>query len=556
MNLAKNLHESDAIYLVPLGGLGEIGMNLMALVHKGRAIVYDSGVLFPEPNSLGIDLIVPDIEFFKEYSLKVDGCVFTHAHEDHIGSIAFLYDQLGHPPIYATAYTFGMFEERLQQHSNFKREHFRRILLDKSFKVGAFEFEPLRVTHSMSECLGFAIKTPQGKIVHTGDFKIDQDPIDGYSFQEDRFKQLGDEGVLLLMSDSTNVESEGWTRSETELHESLRKIILGIKSGRIFVTMFSSNIPRIRGLLKIAKEAGRKVSFCGRSVVSNVELARQMKLLEFSDEDIFPARNADQFLPERTLFISTGTQAEPRSAMMKMAMQIHPDIQLGEGDTVIFSSRHIPGNEKKISTLFNQIYRCGARVIDYRDEFVHVSGHAQQDELKSVLGWVKPKYFLPVHGEYRMLVRHGELARENFPQTQTLVAENGDVLELKENSFKLLTKVTSGKIFYDENRNLLPDDVIRDRKKLGQNGLLVIDAVVRQKDNRLVAGPEIQVMGIPNLVDLVNLREEIRSYLDDFRRGDELDSEAAEEEIRLIARRFYRKAMGIKPVVISRIYQL
>ncbi len=556
MNLDKLLHESDALYLVPLGGLGEIGMNLMALVHKGKAIILDSGVLFPEPNSLGVDLVVPDIDFFKEYDLIVEACVFTHAHEDHIGSIAFLYDQLGQPPIYATAYTFGMFEERLQQYSSFKRDRFRRILLDRKFSIGAFEFEPLRVTHSMSECLGFAIKTPIGTLVHTGDFKIDRTPLDGYSMQEERFKELGNEGVLLFMSDSTNVESEGWTQSETELHQSLRRIITGIKQGRIFVTMFSSNIPRIQGLLEIAKEAGRKVSFCGRSVVSNVELARQVGLLKFSDEDVVPARRADEMAMDKILFITTGTQAEPRSAMMKMALQIHPDVDLQEGDTVLFSSRHIPGNEKKISTLFNQIYRCGARVIDFREDFVHVSGHAQEEELKSVLSWVKPRFFLPVHGEYRMLVKHGELCKKFFPSTRVLVAENGAVLELKPDHFRQVTRVNAGKKFYDENRNLLPEEVIRDRRKLGLNGLIVINAVLRQKDSRLVSGPEILTMGLMDEVDLVNLKEEIREFLEDLKRSNDLDLEAAEEEIRLMARRHYRKALGLKPVVISRIYEV
>jgi len=556
LNLIKTLRESDSIFILPLGGLGEIGMNLMAFIYKGKAIVFDSGVMFPEPNSLGVDLVTPNVEFFAEYGIKVEGCVFTHAHEDHIGSIAYLYDELGQPPIYATAYTYAMFEERILQYSSFKKSSLHRILINKRFKLGEFEFEPLRVTHSMSECLGFAIRTPLGTIVHTGDFKIDRTPIDGYSFQEDRFKEIGKEGVLLLMSDSTNVDSPGWTISETELHESLKKIVLGIQSGRLFITMFSSNIPRIQGILDLAKLANRKVIFCGRSVTSNVELARQMGLLKFSDDDVISARNADQYPDEKVLFISTGTQAEPRSAMMKMAMQIHPDVQLAEGDTVLFSSRHIPGNEKKISTLFNQIYRCKAKVIDYHDDLVHVSGHAQQEELKSVLDWVQPKFFLPVHGEYRMLVKHAQLCRDFFPNIPTFVAENGDLLELRPERFRHLAKVTHGKVYFDEYRNYLSEDVIRDRKKLGQNGLVVIDAVLRQKDQRLLAGPELSVMGISDSVDLVNLREEIRQYLDEFKRSKDFDSEAAEEEIRLMTRRYYRKAIGLKPVVISRVYEI
>lgn len=556
MNLDRSLHESNSVFILPLGGLGEIGMNFMALIHKGKATVLDSGVLFPEPNSLGVDLVTPDIEFFSEYSIDVEAVVFTHAHEDHIGSIAYLYDELGHPKLFATEYTYGMFEERIHSYSNFKKENFQRILPGKKFKAGSFEFEGIRVTHSMSDCLGFCIHTPVGRIVHTGDFKIDKTPVDKVPMDEKRFRELGDEGVLLLMSDSTNVESSGWTKSESDLHQSLQSIISKIQEGKIFVTMFSSNIPRIQGLLAIAKSVGRKVAFCGRSVVSNTELARRMGLLKFSDEDVIPARQVDHYPAEKVLLISTGTQAEPRSALSKMAMQIHPDVHLEKNDTVIFSSRHIPGNEKKISTLVNQIYRIGARVIDHYEDFVHVSGHAQQDELRTVLEWVRPKFFLPVHGEYRMLVKHAELANNFNPSLDSRVAENGDILELTPDRLRILTKVSSGKIFFDEHRNHLPEDMLRDRRKLAQNGLVVADVIVRQKDWKIIQGPELQLMGISDQVDLVNLKEEITAYFHDLRGGKDFDIEAAEEEIRLMTRRFYRKAMGLKPVVISRVYEV
>lgn len=555
MSLSQALHKDDALFFIPLGGLGEIGMNLMAIVHRGKAIVLDCGVTFPDNYYPGVDLIVPNIDFFREFKVKVEAIVLTHSHEDHLGAVAFLHKRMGLPKIYATEFTTAMLRPRYNERSSLDESLLVLIEPGKNFDILGFEFEPLRVTHSLVDCIGLAIHTKYGRIVHTGDFKIDRTPLDSWEFDEERFKELGEQGVRLLMSDSTNVESKGWSVSETSLIEPLTKVISEIKTGKIIVTLFSSNIHRIEVLLKVAKACGRKVAMTGRSVLSNIQLAVDGGHLKLDRSLMITPAEVETYEPREVMVLCTGTQAEGRSALSKITSGSHPDIELRQGDTVIFSSRHIPGNEKRIAILMNSIYRAGAKVIDHRDAQVHASGHAREDELRSMLEWVKPDFFLPVHGEYKMLCRHHELSKKVNPNIGGFVAENGDVLRLDANSFeKFLDRVPAGKVFLDEARNVVPEKVVRERRKLANEGLVIIGAVLKKKRFEPLQGPDIYLVGLHEDVDLLELEGQLSDLFDDFRNASQIDLESLDEEIRVVTRRFFRRAVGLKPRVIPNIY--
>ncbi|PIR23064.1 MAG: ribonuclease J [Deltaproteobacteria bacterium CG11_big_fil_rev_8_21_14_0_20_45_16] len=540
---------------MPLGGLSEIGMNMMALVHRGRCMVIDCGVSFPDAYLPGVDLIMPKIDFFHEYDIDVDALVLTHSHEDHLGAVGYLHHKIGSPPIYGTDFTLAMLEPRMKEAGKYPEKKINKITPGKKFKAGVFEIEPLRVTHSLVDCVGLAIQTPQGMLVHTGDFKIDHDPIDNWQFDEQRFRELGDQGVRLLMSDSTNVESPGWSLSEKALSESLEQLIGSVKTGKIIVSLFSSNIHRIQILMDIAAKVGRRLMLCGRSVLSNVDLARQHGHLSYDWSQLITSREIDDIPSNKIMVLSTGTQAEARSALSKMSHGTHPDVDIDEGDTIIFSSRHIPGNEKRISLLMNNLHRLGAKVIDFRDAFVHVSGHARQDELKTIFEWVRPQNFLPVHGEYRMLCKHYELAKNTIPNTKTFVAENGDVVELSDKVFrKLAERVTAGKLFLDEARNLVPEETIKFRRKMGSQGIVLVSAVVRRKDFKPLMRLELESLGLPGEIDWIELEQSLEELLSEYRGDSDVDFESLEEEISLQVKRYLRRENGLKPVVIPHIY--
>ena len=519
-------------------------------------MIIDSGVTFPDNHLPGIDLIMPKIDFFHEFNISIDGLVLTHSHEDHLGAVVYLHEQLDSPQIYGTNFTLAMLLPRLKEYQVYSPEKITEIFPAQEFQVGDFKITPMKVTHSLVDCIALGIESPQGTIVHTGDFKIDRNPIDNWHFDEAKFKELGKKGVRLLMSDSTNVESAGWSTSEEELRASLEEIISQIQKGKVIVTLFSSNLHRIQILFHVAKKVGRRVVLCGRSVLTNTELAKRHGHLQFDSSQLVHSQDAKRMNPDKLLILCTGTQAESRSALSKMVNACHPDIEVLPGDSIIFSSRHILGNEKRISILMNDIYRCGARVIDYRDGLVHVSGHAKLCELESILDWVQPQCFLPVHGEYRMLVKHGELGRQRLPKTKTIVAENGDVLELSKDSFRKYPEhVAAGKAYLDEHRNLISDGIIKERRKLSSQGFVSVAAVIRKKDHKLLRGPDLIALGIPeDEIDLIELENLIEDLMNHPKRKKTVDFKSLEEEIRLLTRRFYKRSIGLKPIVIPSIY--
>ncbi|MBN8554827.1 MAG: ribonuclease J [Deltaproteobacteria bacterium] len=551
-----DLNNPKAIYLAPLGGLGEIGMNMMVVIYKQKAILIDCGVMFPDPTMLGVDLIVPNIQFILENKIKIEGIVLTHGHEDHIGATAYLLEDLGYPPIYGTPFTLALIEDRLREKGVLAKAELHSLTPPTTFQVGNFKFRTIQVTHSIVDSMGLIIETPIGTLVHSGDFKIDDDPMDGRTIDEKSLMAAGKKGVLLLMSDSTNVEREGWSKSEHTVGEGIFQVFKKLKKGKIIVAVFASNIHRIQQILDTAKKFKRKVAFCGRSMHSNTETARRLGHLHFKDDQIIPASMVEDLDRDHVLILATGTQAEPRSALYRMSLNDHPEIKIHPGDTVVMSSRYIPGNEKNISHLINNLYRRGAEVIDSHMADIHASGHAHQEEQKKLIEWTRPKFFLPVHGEYRMLVKHLQLAQSAFKSTSGIVAENGDLLELTQSGIKKIRRIPSGKIFLDEGATDLHEEMLRDRKQLAHTGLVVVSLVVEKDEGKILEGPDFDIRGVNDEVDLDSLRAELLARFRELSREARGDDIEVEEEFRRVTRRFFRKANGVKPVVIPLIYEV
>ncbi len=546
----------DAVYLAPLGGLGEIGMNLMVIIHRKQAILIDCGVMFPDASMPGIDVIVPNVEFLTKANIEIVGIILTHGHEDHIGAIAYVIDDLKYPPVYSSGFTAALAEDRLREAGKLSRTKVHSVKVPGQFEVGPFKIRSIQVTHSIVDSMGLIIETPVGVLVHSGDFKMDTDPLDGRRIDEDALTKAGKKQPLLLMSDSTNVERPGWSKPEAEVGESLRKIISEIRQGKILIAVFASNIHRIQHIADAATKSGRKLGFVGRAMQSNVEVAIRLGHLKLDRKDIILLSDVKKYRPEEVALIVTGTQAEPRSALYRMSLNDHPDVDILPGDTVIMSSRHIPGNEKNISHLINNLYRREAEVIDSDSAPVHASGHAYQEELKKLIEWVQPKFFLPAHGEYRMLVKHFRLAKSVLPNLRGLVAENGDLLELTANSFEKIGYVPSGKIFLDEGSTDIHEELLRDRRKLAHTGVVVVSLVVDKHTGEILEGPDFDIRGVNDEVDLDGLRSDLLTRFREFSSEARKDDVEVEEEFRRVTRRFFRKANGVKPVVIPLIYEV
>ena len=394
--------------VIPLGGLGEIGLNMMVLEYEDTIVVVDSGLMFPEDEMLGIDIVIPDFSYLLKNRDRVAALVVTHGHEDHIGAIPFLIRELS-IPIYGTALTLALIREKLREHNLLERARLVQIVARQVIDIGPFGFEFIQVCHSIPDGVGLAIRTPVGILIHSGDFKIDNTPVDGKRFDIARLGSYGEEGVLALFSDSTNVERVGYTVSEKQVGATLREILQETK-GRVIVAVFASNLHRIQQLIHIAREFGRKVLFNGKSMITNVRIARELGYLDFTMDDEISIQDL-QYMPDsQVLMLTTGSQGEPMSALSRMAFNDHKRLKIKEGDTIILSSKFIPGNERSIQNIINNLCRNGADVIHEQVKDIHVSGHAYQEELKILINVVQPRYFIPIHGEYRHLMKHRQLA--------------------------------------------------------------------------------------------------------------------------------------------------
>ncbi len=482
---------NEKLLLIPLGGLGEIGKNMMVLQFDDSIVVVDAGLAFPDDDMPGVDLVIPDISYLIENKDKVLGIILTHGHEDHVGALPYILKSLD-VPVYGTPLTLAVVESKFSDGADFNG----RVVKDKErITLGPFEIEFLRVCHSIADGVGLAIKTPIGLIVHTGDFKFDQTPVDGRITDYRRFAELGDEGVLLLLSDSTNAEHEGYTPSEREIGVALNEIFMRERDKRIIIATFSSNIHRIQQVMDAALRYGRKVSIVGKSMMKLVELAKKLGYLSFSDDMLIPPEDVEMCLPNEVVIITTGSQGEPLSGLSLMASGGHKYVKISSDDVVVISALPIPGNERLVTKTVNLLFQRGAEVLYEPYRQVHVSGHASREELKLMLNFTRPRYFVPIHGEFRHLVRHARLAEEmGIPKESIFILSNGDVLEISRGGARVKGRIQTGAILIDGfGVGDVVNEVLRERKRLSKDGIVVVSLVLG-KDG-LLCEPKIESQG-------------------------------------------------------------
>jgi ribonuclease J len=549
---------TDQLRLVPLGGLGEIGLNMLLVEYGDRALAIDCGVMFPEPSMLGIDLVVPDVSYLRERPERLQGIVLTHGHEDHLGALPFIVRELA-VPTYATPFAHALLENKLAEHE--LARPLERVAAGDVWRVGPFEIEAVHITHSVVDSVALAIRTPLGTIVHTGDFKFDQTPLDGRPSDLARFAALGDAGVLALLSDSTNVERPGVTPSERSLGPKLEAVFRRAR-GRMLVSTFASHLHRIQQVLDLSASAGRRVAIVGRGMVQNVAIGQRLGYLRVPPDLVVDLGEAQRLPPERVTLLATGSQAEPQSALTRIAMNDHKQVTLAPGDTVIFSSKMIPGNEKPIFDAINHLYRRGADVHYETIADLHVSGHASQAELSLMLNLTRPRYFVPIHGEYRHLVRHAALAAEaGVARDDCFVLEDGDVLEIDDCGARRGSPIASGRVFVDgKGVGDVGDVVLRDRRHLSDGGLVLAILAVNQHTGEIISGPDLMSRGFV-------IEDESQAYLERARQvvlealaalAPESRTVPAEvkEEMRRALRRYFKKTLERRPVVLPFVMEL
>ncbi len=497
------------LQIIPLGGLGEIGKNMTAVRYDNAIVVIDCGLMFPEDEMLGIDMVIPDISYLLENRDLVQGIILTHGHEDHIGALPYVLKELN-VPIYATRLTLGLIEGKLKE-NNVSNVHTQVVKPRDVIKLGPFKVEFMRVSHSIPDSVALAIHTPLGVIVHTGDFKLDQTPVDGHIIDFHKFAELGDQGVLVLMSDSTNVERPGFTMSERNVGQTFEDAFHDA-SGRIIVATFASNVHRLQQAINAAYKQGRKVAVVGRSMVNVVGIAADLGYLNIPEDTLIEIDDIADLPDNQLVILTTGSQGEPMSALTRMAMSDHRRVEIQPGDTVIISATPIPGNEKLVSRTIDHLFRQGANVIYEKVSGIHVSGHASQEELKLMLNLVRPKYFLPVHGEYRMLIKHGQLAEQlGVLRENVFVAENGSVMEFGKQEGYMAGRVTAGRVLVDGlGVGDIGNIVLRDRKQLSQDGILIVVMTISKDTGGVIAGPDIVTRGFVYVRESESLLDEAK----------------------------------------------
>ena len=506
-------NEKAKVKIIPLGGVNEIGKNLTAIEYKNDIVVIDCGLKFPDEDMFGIDLVIPDITYLIKNKEKVSGIFLTHGHEDHIGALPYVLRQLN-VPVYGTKLTLGIVETKLKEHGLLSSTELIRVKPRDVIRLNLVSVEFIKTNHSIADSVAIAVHTPLGVVLHTGDFKIDYTPIDGELMDFARFAELGKKGVLAMMADSTNVEKPGYTKSERIVGESLTRIF-GKTKGRIIIATFASNIHRIQQIIDAATVYGRKVAVSGRSMENIINVAIELGYIEVAENTLVPIDAINKYNNDQIVIITTGSQGEPMSALSRMASAEHKKVNIVEGDTIIISATPIPGNEKLVSKIVNQLFKKGAEVIYGSAENIHVSGHACQEELKLMQTLIKPKNFIPVHGEYRHLKQHGELAiKLGLNPKNVVIPEVGNVIEVNRSGIRKSGTVISGQIFVDGlGVGDVGNIVLRDRKHLSQDGILTV-VVTLSKDNKtIVAGPDIISRGFVYVRESEGLIDEAREIV-------------------------------------------
>ena len=560
---APGENRTPALEVVPLGGLGEFGMNMMAVSWGNTTVLIDAGVMFPDPELLGVDKVIPDLSYLEQRSVQASALILTHGHEDHIGAVPHVLPFVK-GPIYGTPLTLALVEAKLDEHGIDYRGRLMPVQPRGTVTVGELEIEFLHVTHSIPDAIALAIRSPVGTIIHTGDFKMDQTPVDGHLFDFHRFAELGARGVLALFADSTNIERPGFTGSEYDIVEAFEELFASTR-GMLLVTAFATSIHRMQILANLAQQFGRKMAFVGRGMVEHSQVAMRLGYLQIPPGLLIRESDIRNYAPRQVLCLTTGSQGEPMAALSRIAVADHRHVLVGPDDRVVFSARAIPGNEKAIDRVVNHLARRGAEVVTAHSKHVHVSGHGSEEELKLMLSLVRPRVFVPIHGEYRQRSRYARLAERLAtapgPRMTILLAENGDVLSFDGVRAQIAGKVTTGRVLIDgPGLGEVGDEVLRDRRHLAEDGLVVPVLAINKQTGGIEGVPEMITRGLvlePNAEELLREASRIISdVLSETSAEERTDRGLVNEKIRAELRRFFRKRSGRRPLVLPVIMEI
>jgi ribonuclease J len=554
---------SRALQVVPLGGLGEFGMNSMAVSTDRMTLVIDAGVMFAGPELPGVDLLIPDLTYLQQCEPRPAALVLTHGHEDHIGGVPYFWPLIN-GPIYGSPLTLALLRPKLEEHGIDPGDRLVAVQPRQRVRIEDCEVEFLRVTHSMPDCLALAIHTPAGVVVHTGDFKIDQTPIDGQHFDVHRFAELGSAGVLALFADSTNIDRKGFTGSELEVKDAFEEIFT-TATGKLLVTAFASSVYRMQILVDLAEQFGRKVAFVGRGMLQTSDAAQRLGYLRLPAGCVIRDSDVESHRPSQVLCLATGSQGEPFAALSRIAIDDHRYVKVGPEDTVVFSARAIPGNEKAIGHVMNHLARRGADVIYEGIKHVHVSGHGSAEELKLMMTLVRPRFFIPIHGEYRQLSQHAKTAERVTagvePPVKVMLIENGDVLRFDEGGAAVAGKVPAGRVLIDASGSgEVIDEVLRDRRHLSEDGLLVPVVAINKQTGAIEGDPDVVSRGLAQDGASADMLREGARLITEVIQGasveERTDQGLIKEKIRVELRRFFRKRSGRRPLIVPVIMEV
>jgi ribonuclease J len=550
--------QTKKLKIIPLGGLGEFGMNCLALRWEDDIIVIDAGLMFPESELLGVDIVVPDISYLVENKAHVRAIILTHGHMDHIGALPWILSEIK-VPVYATEFTLAYVEGNLEENGLLDETELVEIVPREKFTIGPFTIEPIHVTHSLVDAVSLAIETPVGIVIHTGDFKIDLSPLDGKLFDLHTFAEYGKRGVLALLQDSTNVDRSGFTPGEAAVIPRLDEIFSRTKK-KLFFSCFSSSIYRIRIALDLARQHGRKVAVIGRSMMESTEIAQDLGYIDIPQGLVINPGQMRDYPPEQLMLLISGTQGEPMSALSRAAVDNHKHARIEPGDTVVLSSRIIPGNEKSIFRVIDHLYRRDAQVIydNGSNGLIHVSGHGSQEEMRLLINLVRPKYFIPVHGNYGNLRRHAQIAMETGAIEHAIVIEDGDVLELDKKDVRKVDKVTTGRVLIDSGsfNDVVEDLVLRDRRILSEDGIVIALLAINKRTGKVEQQPEVVMRGFGGADITEQARELVMKTLDGLTTEEKSDYGMVKEKVRTELKRLIQKTTGRRPMIMPVILEI
>jgi ribonuclease J len=549
----------NILSVIPLGGVGEIGLNMTVFEYGNDIIIVDAGLMFPEEDMLGVDFVIPDFSYIFDNRAKVKGIILTHGHEDHIGALPFLLKEIS-IPVYGTALTLGLVRNKLLEH-HLEKAELIPVKPRGVIHLGVFSIEFIRVTHSIVDGVGLGIQTPVGLVVHTGDFKLDPTPVDGQLMDLHKFTEYGERGTLLLLSDSTNAEKGGFTFSEKEVRRVFEDIFANAP-GRIIIATFASNIHRIQQAIDVAVKYGRKVIISGKSIISNAQIALDLGYLTIPTDTWLRLEDLKSLKDNEVIIITTGSQGEPMSVLSRIAIDEHKDIKIKEGDTVILSARMIPGNERSIGRIINHLFRRGANVFYEKVSEIHVSGHASKEELKLMLNLIRPKYFMPIHGEYRHLVYHSILAKKlGLPRENIFILEDGEILEVSDKEARKNGRVNSGRVFIDgKGVGDVKDMVLRDRMRLAHDGIVLILLSIEKLTGNILSGPDIISRGFVFEDASQEVMNDVKELLTNTIKGLEKeiisDSSVLQARLRSTLKKYLRDTMERRPMIMPIIFEV